>query len=72
MSAIASSSKYDQYDFPTQTVASETGVYGHLTTEQQTTLDSFRSDLLRDGYSDRLDSLTLVRRCAASSRRIFS
>lgn len=53
--------KYDNYDFPVVAPVKADGHPGHLTTEQAEKVKQLRSSLEGKGYSDRLDTLTLVR-----------
>lgn len=54
--------KYDDYDFPTVAPVPAPGHPGHLTAEQQAQVSQLRLMLESQGYTDRLDTLTLVRR----------
>lgn len=52
--------KYDDYDFPTVAPVKQDGHPGHLTPEQIEKVKQLRSTLEGKGYTDRLDTLTLV------------
>jgi len=58
--APSSASKYDTYDFPTQVDTTKTGYPGHLTPEQEAQVVQLRTALEQAGYTERLDTLTLV------------
>ena len=53
--------KYDHYDFPTTAPTKQNGHPGHTTPEQDAQVFQLRSMLEGEGYSERLDTLTLVR-----------
>lgn len=53
--------KYDQYDFPTIAPVPLPGHPGHTTPEQDAKVFQLRSELERLGYTERLDTLTLLR-----------
>ena len=53
--------KYDDYDFPTTSAVDQPGHPGHLTSEQQAQVHQLRLLLESEGYTQRLDTLTLVR-----------
>jgi hypothetical protein len=53
--------KYDNYDFPTTPPRPQNGHPGYLTTQQQAQVHQLRLLLESEGYTDRLDTLTLVR-----------
>ncbi|KAK8030687.1 Sec14 cytosolic factor [Apiospora arundinis] len=53
--------KYDDYDFPTTAPEGRPGHPGHLTSEQQAQVDQLRLLLEAEGFTDRLDTLTLLR-----------
>lgn len=53
--------KYDDYDFPTVAPVKQDGHPGHLTPEQIEKVKQLRTTLEGKGYTDRLDTLTLVR-----------
>jgi hypothetical protein len=52
--------KYDDYDFPTTAPIPQSGHPGHLTPEQQAQVHQFRMMLEAQGFTKRLDTLTLV------------
>lgn len=53
--------KYDDYDFPTTAPVAQEGHPGHLTPQQQAQVSQLRLMLESEGYTKRLDTLTLVR-----------
>ncbi|KUI61695.1 Sec14 cytosolic factor [Cytospora mali] len=53
--------KYDDYDFPIVASVQANGHPGHLTPEQMEKVKQLRESLEKQGYSDRLDTLTLLR-----------
>jgi hypothetical protein len=53
--------KYDDYDFPTVAPVAQSGHPGHLTPEQQAQVHQLRMILEAEGYTKRLDTLTMVR-----------
>ena len=53
--------KYDHYDYPTTAPESQPGHPGHTTPEQDAQVYQLRTQLEREGYTERLDTLTLVR-----------
>lgn len=52
--------KYDDYDYPTTTAEVRPGFPGHLTEQQQAQVHQLRLMLEQEGYTERLDTLTLV------------
>ncbi len=52
--------KYDDYDFPTTAPVKQNGHPGHLTEAQQAQVHQLRMLLESEGYTKRLDTLTLV------------
>lgn len=52
--------KYDDFDFPIVAPVKANGHPGHLTDEQNAAVKTLRESLEKQGYTDRLDSLTLV------------
>lgn len=52
--------KYDDFDFPIVAPVKVNGHPGHLTPEQNAAVKQLRESLEKQGYTDRLDSLTLV------------
>ncbi|KAI9373711.1 CRAL-TRIO domain-containing protein [Aspergillus egyptiacus] len=57
----APASKYDDYDFPTTAPEARPGHPGHTTPEQDAKVEQLRSELEQEGYTLRLDTLTLLR-----------
>lgn len=57
----ATTSKYDDYDFPTTAPEPQPGHPGHTTPEQDAKVEQLRSELEKMGYTDRLDTLTMLR-----------
>ena len=53
--------KYDDYDFPTTAPETQSGHPGHTTKEQDAQVHQLRLMLEQEGYTDRLDTLTLLR-----------
>ena len=53
--------KYDDYDFPTTAPETQSGHPGHTTKEQDAQVHQLRNLLEKEGYKDRLDTLTLLR-----------
>ncbi|RAL10898.1 SEC14 family lipid-binding protein [Aspergillus homomorphus CBS 101889] len=58
---MATPSKYDNYDFPITAPEAQPGHPGHTTPEQDAKVEQLRSELEQLGYTDRLDTLTLLR-----------
>ncbi|KAJ6187903.1 hypothetical protein N7519_002811 [Penicillium mononematosum] len=54
-------SKYDQYDFPTTAPEAQPGHPGHTSPEQDAKVHQLRAELEKLGYTERLDTLTLLR-----------
>lgn len=52
--------KYDHYDFPTTSPRKQNGHPGHTTPEQDAQVYQLRMMLEAAGYTERLDTLTLV------------
>ncbi len=52
--------KYDQYDFPIIASVKQNGHPGHLTEGQQAQVHQLRMMLESQGYTKRLDTLTMV------------
>lgn len=52
--------KYDDYDFPTVSATNQSGHAGHLTPEQEAQVHQLRMSLEQKGFTERLDTLTLV------------
>lgn len=53
--------KYDNYDFPTTAPEKQDGHPGHTTPEQDAKVHQLRTMLEQLGYTERLDTLTLLR-----------
>ncbi|KAF2278491.1 uncharacterized protein EI97DRAFT_358910, partial [Westerdykella ornata] len=53
--------KYDDYDYPTIAPIPQSGHPGHTTPEQDAQVFQLRSMLEAEGYTDNLDTLTLLR-----------
>ncbi|WPH04303.1 putative phosphatidylinositol transporter [Acrodontium crateriforme] len=53
--------KYDHYDFPTTAPTPQNGHPGHTTKEQDAAVHQIRMMLEAEGYTKRLDTLTLLR-----------
>ncbi|KFZ16625.1 hypothetical protein V501_02128 [Pseudogymnoascus sp. VKM F-4519 (FW-2642)] len=53
--------KYDDYDFPTVSATNQPGHAGHLTPEQEAQVHQLRMSLEQKGFTERLDTLTLLR-----------
>lgn len=52
--------KYDNYDFPVTAAERQDGHAGHLNEQQIAQVHQLRMMLEAEGYTDRLDTLTLV------------
>ena len=69
--------KYDHYDFPITNPMTGSGHSGHVDAEQNAKLYLLRNQLESEGYTERLDTLTLVcpppliRGCELMSNRSF-
>lgn len=53
--------KYDDYDFPTTSPEARPGHPGHTDAEQDAKIFQLRALLEQEGYTERLDTLTLLR-----------
>ncbi|KAK7527956.1 CRAL-TRIO domain-containing protein [Phyllosticta citriasiana] len=53
--------KYDDYDFPTVPADPLPGHPGNLTPEQEKAVEDLRAALEKEGYTERLDTLTMLR-----------
>jgi hypothetical protein len=53
--------KYDSYDFPTTAPEPQCGHPGHTTEEEDAKVYLLRTMLEQEGYTKRLDTLTLLR-----------
>jgi len=62
--------KYDHYDFPTTSPTPQSGHPGYTTAEQDAKVHQLRMMLEQQGYTERLDTLTLV--CAEEGRRVVN
>ncbi|CAG7989993.1 unnamed protein product [Penicillium olsonii] len=60
-SQLPTDPKYDQYDFPTTAPEAQPGHPGHTSPEQDAKVHQLRADLEKLGYTERLDTLTLLR-----------
>lgn len=60
-SKLPTDPKYDQYDFPTTAPDAVSGHPGHTTPEQDAKVHQLRTMLEQEGYTERLDTLTLLR-----------
>ena len=60
--------KYDHYDFPYTTATPQNGHAGQLTDQQIAQVHQLRMMLEAEGFTDRLDTLTLVRQRRLRSR----
>jgi hypothetical protein len=58
--SLALDPKHDHYDYPTTAPNAQTGHPGHTTPEQDAQVSQLRMKLEQDGYTERLDTLTLV------------
>lgn len=58
--------KYDDFDFPLVAPVKADGHPGHLTPEQNEKVKQLRASLEAKGYTERLDTLTLV--CSSPPR----
>jgi hypothetical protein len=52
--------KYDHYTYPITNPMTGSGHPGHVNAEQDAKLFQLRSELEKEGYTERLDTLTLV------------
>lgn len=57
---IKTDSKYDDYDYPTKSPEVKSGHPGHTTPEQDAQVFQLRTQLEQAGYTERLDTLSLV------------
>lgn len=53
--------KYDHYDYPITSPEAKSGHPGHTTKEQDAAVHQLRMMLESEGYTKRLDTLTLLR-----------
>lgn len=61
--------KYDHYDYPIVSPNPQSGHPGHLTAQQQAQVHQLRLMLEAEGFTKRLDTLTLVGCLAACEAR---
>jgi len=61
--------KYDDYDFPVRAPVEQNGHPGYLNEMQQAQVEQLRLMLEAEGYTKRLDTLTLV--CFLRRRRLL-
>ncbi|RKF62850.1 Sec14 cytosolic factor [Erysiphe neolycopersici] len=52
---------YDYYDYPTTSINTQSGHPGHTTPEQDAKVHQLRRRLVQSGYTERVDTLTLLR-----------
>ena len=57
---IKTDSKYDDYDYPTTSPEAKSGHPGHTTPEQDAQIYQLRMQLEQAGYTERLDTLSMV------------
>lgn len=53
--------KYDHFDYPTVSSNKQSGHPGHTTPQQDAQVFQLRTKLEQAGYTERLDTITLVR-----------
>lgn len=53
--------KYDDYDYPVTAPETQSGHPGHTTKEQDAQVHQLRAMLEQAGYTERLDTLTMLR-----------
>lgn len=58
---LPTDSKYEDYDYPTTAPEPQAGHPGHTTPEQNAQVEQLRMQLEQMGYTERLDTLTLLR-----------
>jgi hypothetical protein len=61
--------KYDHYDYPTTSPTPQSGHPGHTTPEQDAQVYQLRGQLEQAGYTERLDTLTMVCFTVQSTRK---
>ena len=59
--------KYDHYDYPTVSPNAQSGHPGHTTPQQDAQVFQLRMMLEAEGYTDRLDTLTMVKSLVPSA-----
>ncbi|KAL8932136.1 MAG: hypothetical protein Q9216_006951 [Gyalolechia sp. 2 TL-2023] len=59
--ALKTDSKYDDYDYPTTSPNPQSGHPGHTTPAQDAQVFQLRTQLEQAGYSERLDTLSMLR-----------
>ena len=52
--------KYDHYDYPTTSPNVQSGHPGHTTKQQDAQVFQLRTQLEQSGYTERLDTLSMV------------
>ena len=57
---IKTDSKYDDFDYPTTSPEVKSGHPGHTTPEQDAQIFQLRTQLEQAGYTERLDTLSMV------------
>lgn len=57
---LKTDSKYDDYDYPTTSPNAQSGHPGHTTPEQDAQVHQLRTQLEQAGYTERLDTLSMV------------
>jgi len=62
--------KYDHYDYPATSPHKQSGHPGYTTPEQDAQVSQLRTKLEAAGYTERLDTLTLVR-CPNSFHQVM-
>ena len=65
-------SKYDDYDYPTTSPEVKSGHPGHTTKEQDAQVFQLRTQLEQAGYTERLDTLCMVRRFLCAEYKYMS
>lgn len=64
---IKSDSKYDDYDYPTTSPEVKSGHPGHTSPEQDAQVFQLRTQLEQANYTERLDTLCMVRGVSSPS-----
>ena len=60
-SEVKTNSKYDDYEYPTTSPNVQSGHPGHTTPQQDAQIFQLRTQLEQAGYTERLDTLCMVR-----------